>query len=224
MSFTNVSFFCFLNPQSSPATTTIKRDQFPRSISVFNNKVASVQLNVRPFGPTAYGRPPTDNFYYVGNALVTDTRDDLTTTEGGAHQILYIVDEVLAVFEPLDLTPNALEFLENPGAYGGLSGIDVKAFLTHVRRHELESVFSAAGQNTFFVPVNLDAGKKGFDRYVIKAHVLPKQNLFVRTLGEKVEHNTLASDGKLSAIRVSFCSTVNTSSHFSTLPTLFSQH
>ncbi|KAH9387563.1 fatty acid synthase beta subunit fas1 [Tyrophagus putrescentiae] len=183
--------------ESHISTISIKRDQFPRTIPVFNNKVPAIVLNVRPFGPLPYGRPPMDNYFYVNNALVTEYREDLASAPAAGTsgpQVVYVIDEVLSIYEPVDLAPTALEFLENPGVYRAFGGIDVSAFLTHVKRHQLESVFSAAGRNTFFLPTNLEAGKAGVDRYVIKAHVIGKQSLFVRTLGEKVEHNTLASD------------------------------
>lgn len=187
------------NYHASPAS--IKRDQFPFSTNSNEGKFAPLFLTIRNFGPStsptqAARHSEHDKYYYVNNAFIIESREDLQTSERDS-QVVHIVDEVLAAYNPTSssVPPNALELISNPSLYE-LGNLDLSNFLQHIRSNRLESVFSQPGQNTFFVPSKAPLpGAPEFDQYVVKAHVVRNKALFVRTLGDKKKYETLAFDG-----------------------------
>ena len=86
--------------------------------------------------------------------------------------------------------------IKNPSLYE-LGGLDLSNFVRAIEKNQMDTLFSQPGLNTFFVPSRLPLpGAPDFDQYVVKAHVIRNKAFFVRTLGDKQKHETMAFDGK----------------------------
>lgn len=156
-------------------------------------------MSVSEYGPnTALSRHNgNEKFYYINNALVLEAHESDLSVDNDP-QVLYVIDEVLTMYQPTSLlAPNAFDFIANPRLYN-MGNLDLSNFFGHIKENKLESIFTQPGLNTFFVPSKLPLpGAPDFDEYVVKAHVIHNEALFVRTMGEKQLRQTLAFDGKL---------------------------
>lgn len=161
-------------------------------------------MSVSPYGPNSFSSAAVtashlsgdDKFFYINNALVLEAHESDLSADN-SPQVLYVIDEVLTLYQPTALLPpNALEFIQDPNSFG-LGDLDLSNFRNHIKSNKLESIFSQPGMNTFFVPSKRPLpGAPEFDEYVVKAHVIHNDALFLRTMGDKHNYHTLAFDGK----------------------------
>lgn len=180
-------------------TKSINRRSFPFSTSTFQGKWAPLYLSVQEFGPNeqTVSRPTGNKFYYANNAYIVDAREDFRSKDG-TDQSLFIVDEVLTAYDVRDdssVAPSALELIKNPGQYS--LNLDLSNFLAYVEANKLESIFSQAGEHTFFVPsARPQANAPEVDQYVVKSHVVHNEAHFIRTMGDRKKYRTMANDSK----------------------------
>lgn len=193
----------FSLPLPPAVIKSINRKSFPFSTETLEGKWAPIYLSVQDFGPNdqTISRGTHNKFYYANNAYILEAREDLRSMEG-QEQSLYIIDEVLTAYDLRSsgsVSPSALSLIENPNLYG--LEYDLSNFLEHIRRNKLESVFSQAGEHTFFVPSKQPlAGAPEFDAYVVKAHVVFNEAHFIRTMGDKKKFKTLANDSESNVV------------------------
>ncbi|KAH8368974.1 hypothetical protein KR200_001176 [Drosophila serrata] len=127
-------------------------------------------------------------------------------------QIMHIIDEVL---EPLTVKPGHSDVSNNPDALNFLKSaeefnvdnIGVRTYRSQVTLGKKESVFEAAGQHTFLVPVDegfkLSARSSLVDAKVIDGHVIPNTVIFTAA-AQHDDPKTSAAFEDLLKVTVSF--------------------
>ncbi|EDW44833.1 GM15175 [Drosophila sechellia] len=108
--------------------------------------------------PPLYITKNSNGDIFVNNARIIPSLS-VETNSDGKRQIMHIIDEVL---EPLTVkaghsdtpnNPNALKFLKNAEEFN-VDNIGVRTYRSQVTMAKKESVYDAAGQHTFLVPVD----------------------------------------------------------------------
>ncbi|XP_032576612.1 fasciclin-1 isoform X5 [Drosophila sechellia] len=136
--------------------------------------------------PPLYITKNSNGDIFVNNARIIPSLS-VETNSDGKRQIMHIIDEVL---EPLTVkaghsdtpnNPNALKFLKNAEEFN-VDNIGVRTYRSQVTMAKKESVYDAAGQHTFLVPVDegfkLSARSSLVDGKVIDGHVIPNTVIF----------------------------------------------
>ncbi|XP_050745269.1 fasciclin-1 isoform X4 [Drosophila biarmipes] len=163
------------------------------------------------------GNPPlfitknSNGDIFVNNARIIPSLS-VETNNDGKRQIMHIIDEVL---EPLTVkaghsdtpsNPNALKFLQKAEEFN-VDNIGVRTYRTQVTMAKKESVYDAAGQHTFLVPVDegfkLTARSSLVDAKVIDGHVIPNTVIFTAA-AQHDDPKTSAAFEDLLKVTVSF--------------------
>ncbi|XP_016977798.1 fasciclin-1 isoform X2 [Drosophila rhopaloa] len=163
------------------------------------------------------GNPPlyitrnTNGDIFVNNARIIPSLSE-ERNSNGKRQIMHIIDEVL---EPLTVKAGHSDTPKNPSAYNFLKNaeefnvdnIGVRTYRNQVSLEKKESMFEAAGQHTFLVPVDegfkLSARSSLVDAKVIDGHVIPNTVIFTAA-AQHDDPKTSAAYEDLLKVTVSF--------------------
>ncbi|KQS38923.1 uncharacterized protein Dere_GG21753, isoform O [Drosophila erecta] len=161
--------------------------------------------------PPLYITKNSNGDIFVNNARIIPSLS-VETNSDGKRQIMHIIDEVL---EPLTVkaghsdtpnNPNALKFLKNAEEFN-VDNIGVRTYRSQVTMAKKESVYDAAGQHTFLVPVDegfkLSARSSLVDAKVIDGHVIPNTVIFTAA-AQHDDPKTSAAFEDLLKVTVSF--------------------
>ncbi|XP_017111169.1 fasciclin-1 isoform X1 [Drosophila elegans] len=161
--------------------------------------------------PPLYITKNSNGDIFVNNARIIPSLS-VETNSNGKRQIMHIIDEVL---EPLTVkaghsetpnNPNAFKFLSNAEEYN-VDKIGVRTYRNQVSLAKKESIFNAAGQHTFLVPVDegfkLAARSSLVDAKVIDGHVIPNTVIFTAA-AQHDDPKTSAAFEDLLKVTVSF--------------------
>ncbi|XP_039231041.1 fasciclin-1 isoform X15 [Drosophila yakuba] len=161
--------------------------------------------------PPLYITKNSNGDIFVNNARIIPSLS-VETNSDGKRQIMHIIDEVL---EPLTVkaghsdtpnNPNALKFLKNAEEFN-VDNIGVRTYRSQMTMAKKESVYDAAGQHTFLVPVDegfkLSARSSLVDGKVIDGHVIPNTVIFTAA-AQHDDPKTSAAFGDLLKVTVSF--------------------
>ncbi|XP_043862208.1 fasciclin-1 isoform X11 [Drosophila santomea] len=161
--------------------------------------------------PPLYITKNSNGDIFVNNARIIPSLS-VETNSDGKRQIMHIIDEVL---EPLTVkaghsdtpnNPNALKFLKNAEEFN-VDNIGVRTYRSQMTMAKKESVYDAAGQHTFLVPVDegfkLSARSSLVDAKVIDGHVIPNTVIFTAA-AQHDDPKTSAAFGDLLKVTVSF--------------------
>ncbi|XP_065722888.1 fasciclin-1 isoform X4 [Drosophila suzukii] len=161
--------------------------------------------------PPLYITKNSNGDIFVNNARIIPSLS-VETNNDGKRQIMHIIDEVL---EPLTVkaghsdtpsNPNALKFLQKAEEFN-VDNIGVRTYRTQVTMAKKESVYDAAGQHTFLVPVDegfkLTARSSLVDAKVIDGHVIPNTVIFTAA-AQHDDPKTSAAFEDLLKVTVSF--------------------
>ncbi|XP_037707435.1 fasciclin-1 isoform X11 [Drosophila subpulchrella] len=161
--------------------------------------------------PPLYITKNSNGDIFVNNARIIPSLS-VETNNDGKRQIMHIIDEVL---EPLTVkaghsdtpsNPNALKFLQKAEEFN-VDNIGVRTYRTQMTMAKKESVYDAAGQHTFLVPVDegfkLTARSSLVDAKVIDGHVIPNTVIFTAA-AQHDDPKTSAAFEDLLKVTVSF--------------------
>ncbi|XP_017039638.1 fasciclin-1 isoform X3 [Drosophila ficusphila] len=161
--------------------------------------------------PPLYITKNSNGDIFVNNARIIPSLS-VETSSNGKRQIMHIIDEVL---EPLTVksghtdtpnNPNALKFLKNAEEFN-VDNIGVRTYRSQVTMAKKESIYDAAGQHTFLVPVDegfkLSARSSLVDAKVIDGHVIPNTVIFTAA-AQHDDPKTSAAFEDLLKVTVSF--------------------
>ncbi|XP_070142440.1 fasciclin-1 isoform X5 [Drosophila kikkawai] len=161
--------------------------------------------------PPLYITKNSNGDIFVNNARIIPSLS-VETNNNGKRQIMHIIDEVL---EPLTVKPGHSDVSNNPDALNFLKSaeefnvdnIGVRTYRSQVTLGKKESVFEAAGQHTFLVPVDegfkLSARSSLVDAKVIDGHVIPNTVIFTAA-AQHDDPKTSAAFEDLLKVTVSF--------------------
>ncbi|XP_020817831.1 fasciclin-1 isoform X3 [Drosophila serrata] len=161
--------------------------------------------------PPLYITKNSNGDIFVNNARIIPSLS-VETNSNGKRQIMHIIDEVL---EPLTVKPGHSDVSNNPDALNFLKSaeefnvdnIGVRTYRSQVTLGKKESVFEAAGQHTFLVPVDegfkLSARSSLVDAKVIDGHVIPNTVIFTAA-AQHDDPKTSAAFEDLLKVTVSF--------------------
>ncbi|KAH8246912.1 hypothetical protein KR032_003166 [Drosophila birchii] len=161
--------------------------------------------------PPLYITKNSNGDIFVNNARIIPSLS-VETNSNGKRQIMHVIDEVL---EPLTVKPGHSDVSNNPDALNFLKSaeefnvdnIGVRTYRSQVTLGKKESVFEAAGQHTFLVPVDegfkLSARSSLVDAKVIDGHVIPNTVIFTAA-AQHDDPKTSAAFEDLLKVTVSF--------------------
>lgn len=131
---------------------------------------------------------PRGEAFFVNDGMVVKERK-LRSTKNEV-QILYTVDRVNRPFAKSDgqkAIPTALELINNVNFYKnfpGQGGFDMGTFGSRIRGDpKLSALFSAEGDNTFFVPKSVASSLRNkVDEAIIRGHVISGRTMYLRAM------------------------------------------
>ncbi|KAI1285038.1 Fasciclin-1 [Halotydeus destructor] len=179
-----------LSKDQFPLTSLTLLQQSPRVVLTTKSNVSSDDRLSNSLAHSHSGQKE----YFVNNAKIISEKRGFKSVDGD-DQVLFVIDEVLEPFIPDGGNPpNAKQFIQKEITYKG-SAITSKydVFASLIGRHKLGDLFSMEGNHTFFVPLVGDNDKsllKNLDEVVVRAHVVPNQALYLRTLEPMTEYKT----------------------------------
>ena len=136
---------------------------------------------------------------YVNNALVVQRSSNYISKSKfdgfGKTQVLHIVDEVLDPIVEITSPPTAYDVMLEP--YLWTTRYALTKFLTKVHEARLDFLFAEKTPHTFFVPIDeaIDQHRSDkIDSYVVKAHVVKCDVMFVRPSRKGFFYETMTND------------------------------